>query len=283
MQIIFKNQAGNLRNGWWIVIFFLLLAAVVFPLILITKETGQELAPWMQALAVLVVSCVCQWLRQQPMAQLLGAFDRRWLLQLSWGMGLGALLMVVPALFLTITGTVSWQFNGWQQAAIGAAVLLFVGVAVTEELTFRGFMFQRLIAGIGSWPAQLAMSAYFVLNHASTLQQGDSWNYLAMANIFIASMMFGLAYLRTSSLAMPIGLHLMANFSQGTILGFGVSGSDQMGVLSPVFSAEHPVWLTGGTFGLEASVPGFVAVLLLSVALWVWRGSHAATTPNLQG
>lgn len=272
---LFKNQAGHLRNGWWIGVFFLLLAAVVFPMILVAKETGQELAPWMQALAVLVVSCVCQWLRKQPMAHLFGAFDRQWLAQLCWGAALGALLMVLPALFLTITGTVSWQFHGLQQVAIGAAVLLFVGVAVTEELTFRGFMFQRLIAGIGSWPAQIAMSAYFVLNHASALQQGDSWNYLAMANIFIASLMFGFAYLRTSSLAMPIGLHLMANFSQGTLLGFGVSGSDQVGVLTPVFSAEAPGWLTGGAFGLEASVPGLVTVVLLTVALWRWRGHKA--------
>jgi uncharacterized protein len=274
---IFKNQAGNLRNGWWIGVFFLLLAVVVLPMILVAKETGQDLAPWMQALAVLLVSCVCQWLRKQPMAQLLGAFDRQWLLQLGWGIGLGALLMGLPALFLTVTGTASWQFNGWQQAAIGAALLLFVGVAVTEELTFRGFMFQRLIAGIGSWPAQIAMSAYFVLNHASALQQGDSWNYLAMANIFIASLMFGFAYLRTASLAMPIGLHLMANFSQGTLLGFGVSGSDQVGVLTPVFSAEAPIWLTGGAFGLEASVPGFVMVVLLTLALWHWRGTKVVS------
>ena len=106
----------------------------------------------------------------------------------------------LPALLLTLTGQLSWQWHGLGQTALLAALLLFVGVAVTEELTFRGFMFQRLIDGIGSWPAQLVMSAYFVLNHASALKQGDSWHYLAMLNIFIASLMFGLAYLRTRSL-----------------------------------------------------------------------------------
>jgi uncharacterized protein len=74
----------------------------------------------------------------------------------------------------------------------------------------------------------------------------------------------------------------MANFSQGTLLGFGVSGSDQVGVLTPVFSAEAPDWLTGGTFGLEASVPGFVMVVLLTLALWHWRGTKTTTDDFIQ-
>lgn len=279
-KLIFVNQTGHVRNGWWIALFFLLLTVAILPLILISKETGQEISPWMQALAVLGVSIVCQWLRKKPLAELFGAFDRHWFWQLVIGMALGTLLMLVPAAFLSAIGTLTWQFNGINQSVLIGAIVLFVGVAVTEELTFRGFMFQRLIAGIGTWPAQIAMAAYFVLTHASALKQGEEWHYLAMANIFIASLMFGLAYLRTKSLAMPIGLHLMANFTQGTLLGFGVSGSAQSGLLTPTFTAELPNWLTGGDFGLEASVPGFITVLILTAGLWFWRGSKAAQEPN---
>ncbi len=272
---LFRNSGGELRNGWWIALFFLLLAAGVFPLIMLSSSLGFELAPWMQALLVLLVSLLCQRLRGKPQAQLLGALNRQWLRQLTAGVLLGAVLMALPALLLTLTGQLSWQWHGLGQTALLAALLLFVGVAVTEELTFRGFMFQRLIDGIGSWPAQLVMSAYFVLNHASALKQGDSWHYLAMLNIFIASLMFGLAYLRTRSLALPIGLHFMANFTQGTLFGFGVSGSAEPGMLSPVIAAGCPDWLSGGSFGLEASVPGLITVILFTVLLWRWRGSAA--------
>jgi membrane protease YdiL (CAAX protease family) len=273
---LFRNSGGELRNGWWIALFFLLLAAGVFPLIMLSSSLGFELAPWMQALLVLLVSLLCQRLRGKQQAQLLGALNRQWLRQLAAGVLLGAVLMALPALLLTLTGQLSWQWHGLGQTALLAALLLFVGVAVTEELTFRGFMFQRLIDGIGSWPAQLVMSAYFVLNHASALKQGDSWHYLAMLNIFIASLMFGLAYLRTRSLALPIGLHFMANFTQGTLFGFGVSGSAEQGMLSPVIAAGCPDWLSGGSFGLEASVPGLITVILFTVLLWRWRGSVAA-------
>jgi hypothetical protein len=80
-------------------------------------------------------------------------------------------------------------------------------------------------------------------------------------NIFIASLVFGLAFVRTKSLAMPLGLHFMANLMQGGVLGFGVSGTEQSGLLKPVFS-EIPDWLTGGQFGLKASVLGLVCIVI---------------------
>jgi hypothetical protein len=88
--------------------------------------------------------------------------------------------------------------------------------------------------------------------------------------------LFGLAYLRTRSLALPLGLHFAANVVQGPFLGFGVSGADAPGLLTPTLHA--PTWLTGGAFGLEASVPGFVCVVAASATLWLWRPSRAHQT-----
>jgi hypothetical protein len=68
---------------------------------------------------------------------------------------------------------------------------------------------------------------------------------------------------------MPLGLHFMANLIQGGVLGFGVSGTEQTGLLKPVFS-EVPVWLTGGQFGLEASVPGLICVMIIFVLFQRW-------------
>jgi hypothetical protein len=93
---------------------------------------------------------------------------------------------------------------------------------------------------------------------------------LASINIFIASLVFGLAFICTKSLAMPLGLHFMANLMQGGVLGFGVSGTEQSGLLKPVFS-EVPVWLTGGQFGLEASVPGLIFVVGTLMLLYKWK------------
>ena len=90
---------------------------------------------------------------------------------------------------------------------------------------------------------------------------------MASINIFLASILFGLAFIQTKSLAMPIGLHFMADFVQGGVLGLGVSGTQQSGLLIPVFS-DAPAWLTGGQFGLEASLPGLLCVVITLLLLY---------------
>jgi membrane protease YdiL (CAAX protease family) len=70
-------------------------------------------------------------------------------------------------------------------------------VAVAEEFLFRGFVFQRLIKGTGVWIAQLLIAAYFLLTHTGNPGVTGEIKILASINIFIASIMFGLAYLKT--------------------------------------------------------------------------------------
>lgn len=177
--------------------------------------------------------------------------------------------MAVPALALTLGGWVRWEVAAANPTALWSAVLLMAGVAVAEELLFRGVLFQRLIAGIGLWPAQIVIGLFFVLTHLGNPGMEGATKIWAGVNIFAASILFGLAYVRTRSLALPIGLHFMANVTQGIVFGFGVSGAAEPSVLSPVRVAGMD-WLTGGAFGLEASLPGLIAVLAFAAA-FAWR------------
>ena len=261
----FLNADRRLRNGWWILIFFFVLTAL-FPLLLIAPGVSVV----QQAGLVAAASGICQLLRRKPMFELVGKLDWSWPRQLVLGGLLGAALMLVPALFLWAIGQVAWQWSGMTLAIFWSAIVLDAGVAVAEELLFRGFVFQRLIDGIGEWPAQLIMAAYFVLVHSAALSAAGGQRYLAGTNIFLASVVFGLAFLRTRSLAMPLGIHFAANMTQGAILGFGVSGNDQAGLLRPVFG-NGPDWLTGGAFGLEASAPGLACIIAAGFLVYRWR------------
>jgi hypothetical protein len=159
--------------------------------------------------------------------------------------------------------------------------MLMAGVAVAEELLFRDVLFQRLIGGLGIWPAQVIVGVFFVLTHLNNLGMEGATRVRAGVNIFAASILFGLAFGRTQSLALPIGLHFMANITQGLIFGFGVSGTSEPGLLRPVL-APGLDWLTGGAFGLEASLPGLVAVLL-AVGIFSVRGGIRHTQKEGSG
>lgn len=269
LQLILNNDR-QLRSGWWVLIFLLVLAAILMPALLITQQYGTDISIGLQAMIIALASTICQVLRRKPLAELLGKINVCWFKQLCLGGLVGSAIMLGPALILTIFGWVTWQVapSGFQE--ISSSIYLFLGVAVAEELLFRGFIFQRLLSGIGQWPAQLIMAGFFLLTHVNNPGMTGSLRILASANIFLASILFGLAYIRTQSLAMPLGLHFMANLMQGGVLGFGVSGTDQLGLMQPVF-AEVPNWLTGGQIGLEASLPGLLVVMVTVILLYKWK------------
>jgi membrane protease YdiL (CAAX protease family) len=116
----------------------------------------------------------------------------------------------------------------------------------------------------------LLIAVLFALTHSDALAAQGAQGYLAGANIFVASLLFGWAYLRTQSLALPFGLHFAANATQAPLLGFGVSGGEELGILTLIDRGASD-WLSGGSFGLEASIPGLVCVLALTLAIWRWR------------
>lgn len=273
----FLNRERGLRNGWWIAAFYLLLG-----LSLVAVSRVQSGTPPSEALQLLLVAgttVVLQFLRRRPLTEIAGKPDARAMQGLALGMIGGAALMGISALFLAVGGWVQFRAGGAGATLLWSGLLAALTVGALEELVFRGFMFQRLTDGLGVWAALFLTSTYFVLTHLNNPGMQGMTAVLAGLNIFVASLMFGLALLRTGGLAMPIALHAMANFVQGSVLGFGVSGNATPGMLQPVMGGA-PDWLTGGQFGLEASVPGLLAVGAMTIALYVWRGLPAASATS---
>lgn len=266
---LFKTNTGNLRNIGWVGIFFLILAAITFPVILLSQQYHWEITIAQQALIVIVATWISQLLRKRPMSEISGKLNFAWAKDLFRGILTGAILMLLPALILFLGGWVKWDIQPINMKVLLNATAVFVSVAVAEEFLFRGFIFQRLISSMGVWAAQLITAAYFLLIHINNPGMHGSIKMLASVNIFTAALLFGFAFTKTKSLAMPMGIHFMANWVQGTLLGFGVSGNDEAGILKPQF-AQAPAWLTGGTFGLEASLPGLISLILITAAFYTW-------------
>ena len=150
---VIRDSQRRLRNGWWIALFFVVLAALLVPLLLAARRSGVELSPLQQAAILAAASWACLRLRGESVASLTGRPDARFLRELALGGLLGSALMLLPALFQLAAGwtTFRWSPAGW--SSVGPSLVVFVGVALAEELLFRGFLFQRLIDGLGAWPA----------------------------------------------------------------------------------------------------------------------------------
>ena len=87
--------------------------------------------------------------------------------------------------------------------------------------------------------------------------------------------MFCALHALTGRLWVPIGLHLAWNSAQGYLFGAAVCGSGLSGSIAIITAHPGaPAWLTGGTFGPEASV--FALLLVSSVTVVALRLAHKA-------
>jgi uncharacterized protein len=130
-----------------------------------------------------------------------------------------------------------------------------------EEVLFRGILFRWLEEFAGSWAALAVTSALFGLAHI--MNPNATW-FSSFTIAVEAGVLLGGAYMLTRSLWMPIGLHAAWNFTQGFIFDVPVSGLDQEGLVTARLSG--PEILSGGAFGLEASV----IALIIATAAGVW-------------
>jgi len=268
----------KLRNGWWILIFIACIAVTRFAYKPVThglKDLGLP-ALWLEPapfLFALLATWACTRLRREPLSSVGFRLDQRWFREMVCGTLLGVATALAVVGMIYIIGGVRFELDPARSVGsllIGLYVFLFA--ALLEETLFRGFLFQRLLDGIGVWPAQIAVGALFVLAHGDSPGMQGTTQIVASADLFLGAVMLGLAYLRTRSLALPIGLHLGWNWTQGNLLGFGVSGFDYAGWLKPMFQGEVE-WLTGGAFGPESSIFSPLMSIVMIVLLWRWKGS----------
>ena len=283
MNALFFDEDQRLRNGWWVLLFLAVLVIGIIGLNLVGpvfKRFGIRSGTWVEAVLFLIsmlATWICTRLRKEPLRSVGFRMDRRWAKELVWGTVLGAGVMLLAAAMLWAVGGVTWELHpGRSFQALGYGLWVFTLVALFEENVFRGFIFQRLIDGMGIWPTQVLLAVLFGIVHWGNPGMQGATKFWATLDIALAAIFLGLAYLRTRSLALPIGIHLGWNWTQGNVLGFGVSGTTgQPGWLKPLFLGK-PDWVSGGAFGLEASVFGVVAVLIGIFLLWRWKGSTSA-------
>ena len=278
MKALFLDGRGRLRNGWWILVFVALLAVtrvVHSPVNALLKQWGVDQAwrePWPVIFLLLATWGVTR-LRRERLSSVGLRMDGRWAREFAWGSVAGIAMLLTTTALMAASGVLRFALDPARSAgAILLGLNAFLWAAALEELLFRGFVFQRLVDGIGIWPAQLGMAALFAAGHWSNPGMEGVSRIVGTVDIALAAVLMGLAYLRTRSLALPLGLHLGWNWMQGSVLGFNVSGYEHAGWWSPMMD-EASAWLTGGGVGPEGSILSTSVSLIAIVALWRWKGT----------
>ncbi|TKX87087.1 CPBP family intramembrane metalloprotease [Halorubrum sp. SS5] len=171
------------------------------------------------------------------------ALDRRWARDFLAAVAVGCVFqgLVTALLLATGTGRVVETFSpgvasgGGAPAvavAVAATAVGFLGVALWEELLFRGVFIVNASEGLaarGLEPRRAVLVAggasvlAFGPAHAAVAAQGAS-PIFAAGQAMAAAVYFAAAYVLTGSLAFPVGLHFATNFWTVSVFGLADSG-----------------------------------------------------------
>jgi membrane protease YdiL (CAAX protease family) len=227
----------------------------------------------MAALAIAVYVGFARYIERRPVSELSLAGAGR---ELGAGLLIGAGLYSACILVLLLLGMYRIEgLNPWTFVIPAVAMALSSGIF--EELIFRGILFRSVEDVFGSWISLAVSASIFgflhLMNPAATI--------LGAVYISIeAGLLLAAAYMLTRRLWLSIGFHMAWNYVQSAIFSGIVSG----GVSEPGLirsNIKGPDLLTGGSFGLEASLIAFVLCTATGVVLLVMAVRRGRIVPPM--
>lgn len=169
--------------------------------------------------------------------------------ELGTGVLVGTVLCVLCFVILMLLGT--YRIDGVNPVLVVLpALTMAISSGVLEELMWRGGLFRILEDWLGSWIALAASALVFGLSHYAPVE-GALWGAIAIT--VEAGLLLAATYMVTRRLWACIGLHMAWNFAQSGVFSGVVSGAAHHPGLFKS-TVQGPGILTGGTFGLEASI-----------------------------
>lgn len=233
---------------------------------------GEEWAPLRNGVKILILVAAyvvyVRWLGRRSPTELglQGA-----LRETGLGFLIGATLISISVALLASLGL--YQVDGvgidsmWPRYVLGC-----FAVAILEELIFRVFLFQLIEESLGSSIAIVLSTALFALVHLANPYA----TWFSTASLAITSLVLVGALLLTRRLWFCLGIHWSWNLAQA-FYSLPVSGNETKGFVSG--HLVGPQWLTGGDFGIEASVLTLLLSAIVAGALLYSSSTRARFRP----
>ena len=177
---------------------------------------------------------------------------------LGAGFIIALIFMVGGSLILYATNEIGLSSIPFKVSGIIFSFILFVFVALNEEILFRGYILNNLLDSTNKYVALLISALIFSMLHSLN----PNFSFIAFINILLAGIILGSTYIFTRNLWFPISLHLFWNFFQGPVMGYSVSGMKIESIFKVNLTGSELI--NGGQFGFEGSL---VCTLLLIPAI----------------
>ncbi len=181
----------------------------------------------------------------------------------EFGLGFLISLGIVGFMVLAMAILGAYRVETWGPAwVLVDALFRFAIGAFVQVLFFRLILFRYTEELLGTWLALILVAIVFGLAHAAN-ENSTAWTTTAL---MLGDVLLAGAFILTHRLWMVWGIHFGWNLVQDGIFGLANSGLTQFpSWITP--AVDGPSFLTGGSFGIEASPIQVVLSLGVGVLL----------------
>lgn len=192
----------------------------------------------------------------------LGLVDEKKFINYAKGilLGLGLLSLIVLILKLGGFAEISKNPNGFKTKLFLIFLPAWMIQGFEEEFLLRGILMNQMAAKSKIQVGIIANSLIFSVFHLGNA----GFNLMASINIFLIGLIFSLIFYIKDSIYMAAATHSFWNMAMANIYGIAVSGNSPTEVTLFNTSLKGNYLLTGGGFGLEASL---ITSLVLGILL----------------
>lgn len=203
-------------------------------------------------ITLLYVKCV----EKRKLSKILFQIDKKSLLHFLKHFLLGSFLVAGIIGILLMAG--GYRFEGKGEVAVSFLILALFAYMIqgtVEEVMCRGFLQNTLQEKIGMAGAVGISSIMFILPHIPTIVTMEGGLAVcAVINLFLVSVLFSLVMVKSNSVLAAGGMHVGWNFVLNVVFGLTVSGKEAVQGMILISDQSKMEWLTGGSYGIEASV-----------------------------
>lgn len=296
-QQLFLNEHGRLRTGLRLVVFLFVYVALLVLFGMVARVgylvairispaaspgpyVGDVIFRGMLLATSLIAGFVCTRLLDGLPWRAVGLwFHKSWLRDFVVGSLIGVLSLALATLIATLGGGLRFSLSGREMIlpvvqTLVFSALLFIIAALAEEALLRGYPLQTMTRArlfiLGAIITSVTFAALHMGNPNFRLG-------IPVLNLVIAGIWFGVAYWRTRSLWLPLGIHWAWNWALGSLFGLPVSGLTDIAPYPLLRGVDlGPTWLTGGGYGVEGGIAGTVALIISTIFVWRTRWLSAA-------
>lgn len=202
----------------------------------------------------------CKFIEKRTVASM-GFRKKNAFLEYLVGIGIGLVLILSVVGVLLLLGVLKIEsINSVSSYTIAAYFFAYLVQGAAEEVLIRGYYMTSLARSTSVKYAMVNCSILFSLMHASN----NGMSILSFINLFMFGLLMSMYLVKRGNIWGICAIHSIWNFIQGNVFGLSVSGAQKSSSIFNTSIVSDVSNLTGGDFGIEASL---VTTLVLFLAI----------------